>query len=90
MVLDVRKPGEWKAGHLKEATFVPLDGFPENLKNLDRETPYLIHCGGGYRSMTAISIMKLNGFETLINVYEGFGAMQRLGLEIVTEEVAVS
>ena len=40
--------------------------------------------------MTAISIMKLNGFETLINVYEGFGAMQRLGLEIVTEEVAVS
>ena len=90
MVLDVRKPGEWKAGHLKQATFLPLDGFPENLKNLDRETPYLIHCGGGYRSMTAISIMKLNGFETLINVYEGFGAMQRLGLEIVTEEVAVS
>jgi hydroxyacylglutathione hydrolase len=90
MVLDVRKPGEWKAGHLKDATFLPLDGFPENLKSLDKETPYLIHCGGGYRSMTAISIMKLNGFEMLINVYEGFGAMQRLGLEIVTEEVAVS
>jgi glyoxylase-like metal-dependent hydrolase (beta-lactamase superfamily II)/rhodanese-related sulfurtransferase len=88
-ILDVRKPGEWKAGHLKEAAFLPLDSFPECLKDLNRENLYLVHCGGGYRSMTAISIMKAYGFENLVNVYEGYGAMERLGLDIVSEEVAV-
>ena len=89
LLLDVRKPGEWNLGHLKDAVFLPLDGFPENLKSLRKETPYLIHCGGGYRSMTAISIMKRHGFKNLVNVYEGYNALQRLGLEIVREEVTI-
>lgn len=86
-VLDVRKPGEWSLSHLKDATFLPLANFPKNLKGLDREKPYIVHCGGGYRSMIAISIMKKEGFTNLINVYGGFGAMVEAGLEIVAEEV---
>jgi glyoxylase-like metal-dependent hydrolase (beta-lactamase superfamily II)/rhodanese-related sulfurtransferase len=88
-VLDVRKPGEWNVSHLKDATFLPLADFPGNLASLDKNKPYIVHCGGGYRSMTAISIMKKEGFTNLINVYGGFGAMQKAGLEIVTEEVPV-
>jgi len=88
-VLDVRKPGEWNVSHVKDATFLPLSDFPENLKELDREKPYIVHCGGGYRSMTAISLMKNHGFKNLINVYGGFGAMQHAGLEIVSEALAV-
>jgi hydroxyacylglutathione hydrolase len=88
-VLDVRKPGEWNLSHLKDAMFVPLSDFPGNLASLDKNKPYIVHCGGGYRSMTAISIMKNKGFSNLINVYGGFGAMQQAGLPIVTEEVPV-
>jgi rhodanese-related sulfurtransferase len=86
-VLDVRKPGEWSVSHLKDATFLPLADFPGSLEGLDKNKPYVVHCGGGYRSMTAISIMKNEGFKNLINVYGGFGAMQDAGLPIVTEEV---
>jgi hydroxyacylglutathione hydrolase len=86
-VLDVRKPGEWNTSHLKEAAFLPLANMPANFENLDRDTTYIVHCGGGYRSMTAISLMKNHGFKNLINVYGGFGAMQNVGLEIVTEEL---
>jgi hydroxyacylglutathione hydrolase len=88
-VLDVRKPGEWNTSHLKDATFLPLGDFPGNLKGLDKNKPYIVHCGGGYRSMTAISMMKNDGFKNLTNIYGGFGAMQQAGLEIVTEAVAV-
>jgi len=88
-VLDVRKPGEWNVSHVKDATFLPLSDFPGNLKDLDRNKSYIVHCGGGYRSMTAISLMKNHGFKNLINIYGGFGAMQHAGLEIVTEAVAV-
>jgi len=37
--------------------------------------------------MTAISIMKREGFRHLTNVYGGFGAMINAGLDIVAEEV---
>lgn len=87
-VLDVRKPGEWNQGHLKGATFLPLGDFPDNLKGLDKNSPYTVHCGGGYRSMTAISIMKNLGFKDLLNVRGGFGAMEKAGLEIVNEAIS--
>jgi len=86
-VLDVRKPGEWNAGHIKNASFVPLGNMPENLKGFDKDEPYLVHCGGGYRSMMAISLMRKQGFTHLYNIYGGFGAMQKAGMEIVTETV---
>ncbi len=88
-VIDVRKPGEWSVAHLKDATFVPLANMPNNLSALNKTKPYLVHCGGGYRSMTAISLMRKLGFDNLINIYGGFGAMQNVGLQIVTEEVAL-
>ncbi|HMG88659.1 MAG TPA: MBL fold metallo-hydrolase [Chryseolinea sp.] len=86
-VIDVRKHAEWNISHLKAATFLPLTEFPGNLLPLDKRKTYIVHCGGGYRSMVAISIMKNHGFENLINVLGGFGQMQKAGLEIVTEEV---
>ena len=61
--------------------------MPDNLKGLDKRKPYIVHCGGGYRSMIAISLMKQKGFKNLINIYGGFGAMLNAGLEIVSEEV---
>ena len=82
-VLDVRKHGEWNNGHLSAATFLPLADFPGSLEDLDKSKPYIVHCGGGYRSMTAISIMKNHGFHNLVNVYGGFGTLQSAGLEIV-------
>lgn len=33
--------------------------------------------------------MKRHGFRNLVNVYEGNGAMQRAGLEVVKVEVAI-
>lgn len=87
-VLDVRKPAEWSFSHLKNAQFCSLSDLPQNLGVLDKDKRYVVHCGGGYRSMIAISIMRKNGFKNLVNVYGGFGAMLNAGLEIVSEAVA--
>ncbi len=86
-VLDVRKPGEWGISHLKEAHFIPLAEMPKNTEMLSKNEPHIVHCGGGYRSMIAISVMKQQGFKNLINVYGGFGAMVNAGMEMVTEEL---
>jgi len=85
IVADVRKPGEWNVSHVKDATFLPLADFPDILSKLDKTIPYIVHCGGGYRSMTAISIMKKQGFTNLMNVCGGFGAIQKEGLDVAAE-----
>jgi hydroxyacylglutathione hydrolase len=91
VILDVRKQGEWNTGHLKIARFMPLADLKDNLPTLDKNKTYVVHCGGGYRSMIAISLMRQQGFKNLINIYGGFEALQSAGLEMVyEEEVGVS
>jgi hydroxyacylglutathione hydrolase len=85
-VIDVRKLSEWDVCHVRGAVFLPLSNFPANTKSLDKNKTYIVHCGGGYRSMTAISIMRGLGFQNLINVSGGFSAMQNIGLPIICEE----
>jgi glyoxylase-like metal-dependent hydrolase (beta-lactamase superfamily II)/rhodanese-related sulfurtransferase len=89
-VIDVRKPSEWTISHVKNALFLPLSGMPSNLSEKDKAKPYLVHCGGGYRSMTAISLMKRQGFKNLTNIYGGFGAILNAGVEIEAEDTAVA
>ncbi|GCC52192.1 MBL fold metallo-hydrolase [Chryseotalea sanaruensis] len=88
-VLDVRRPGEWEASHVNGADFIPLGNFPNVLERLEKQSPYLVHCAGGYRSMIAISIMRRQGFTgELTNIYGGFGAIQKTDLEIVNAVTA--
>jgi hydroxyacylglutathione hydrolase len=89
-IVDVRKQSEWNVSHVQDAVLLPLSDFPATLSVLDKNNSYIVHCGGGYRSMTAISMMKKLGFGNLTNVYGGFGAIQNAGLKIVSEELTVS
>ncbi len=77
VTLDVRKPGEFDAGHLKQASSRPLDFIFEWIGKLDKNGQYLVHCAGGYRSMIAASIMKKAGISNLTDVQGGFGAISK-------------
>lgn len=77
-VLDVRKPGEFEGGHVDEATNLPLDFINEELNKVDKNKTYYVHCAGGYRSLIYISILKARGYNNLINVEGGWGAIKGL------------
>jgi hydroxyacylglutathione hydrolase len=83
IILDVRKEGEFEAGHVKGARHVSLIDLPSSLGSLSREGTYLVHCAGGYRSMIACSVMKAAGFSNIINVYKGFGGIKETAADIV-------
>lgn len=86
-VLDVRKPGEFAAEHIKDVASVPLDYLNEYMGDLDRHKKYFIHCAGGYRSMIAASILKSRGFEHLVDVDGGFAAIKESGKFELTDYV---
>ncbi len=71
-ILDVRKPGEWQAEHLKTAQHFALDTLNQNMSEINADQEYYLHCRSGYRSTVAASILKSRGFDRLVNVQGAF------------------
>jgi glyoxylase-like metal-dependent hydrolase (beta-lactamase superfamily II)/rhodanese-related sulfurtransferase len=87
-VLDVRRQGEWDAGHIEGAIWWPLDNFKVSPPEIDREAPIAVHCKSGYRSIIASSLLERAGFHHILNVVGGFDAWQQAGLPVVTATTA--
>tara|TARA_B110000971_G_C20036620_1_gene514654 strand:+ start:3260 stop:4684 length:1425 start_codon:yes stop_codon:yes gene_type:complete len=77
LVFDVRKPGEYASEHLKIAANTPLDFLNDHLSEFPKDEDFYIHCGGGYRSVIAASILKARGFHNLIDVAGGYAAIKK-------------
>ncbi len=86
-VIDVRKPSEFAAEHVKDVESVPLDFINDYMGDLDRTKQYFVHCAGGYRSMIAASILKSRGFEKIVDIKGGFKAIQESGKFETTDYV---
>jgi glyoxylase-like metal-dependent hydrolase (beta-lactamase superfamily II)/rhodanese-related sulfurtransferase len=78
-ILDVRKESEYLSEHLVNAVNAPLDFVNESMLKADQNKTWYVHCAGGYRSMVFASILKARGYDNLINVAGGFGAMKASG-----------
>ena len=87
-VLDVRREGEWQAGHIAEVQCRALDTFPHGLPAIDRSRPVAIHCKSGYRSMIACSLLERAGHRNVLNVAGGFDAWHAAELPEVAEQLA--
>ena len=87
-VVDVRRETEFADGHVKNAINMPLNdmtdlamiaGFEEN-QNL------YVHCGGGFRSVIACSLMKAQGLHNIRNVLGGWAEIKKQpGIKIIKE-----
>jgi glyoxylase-like metal-dependent hydrolase (beta-lactamase superfamily II)/rhodanese-related sulfurtransferase len=87
-VLDVRREGEWQAGHIAEVECRALDTFPQGLPAIDKERAVAVHCKSGYRSIIACSLLERAGYRNVINVPGGFDAWHAAGLPEVAEQLA--
>ena len=79
-ILDVRKDGEYQSSHLENAQHFALDFINDQMSAIDKTKTYHIHCAGGYRSVIAASILKARGFDKLVDIAGGFGAIKKTNL----------
>jgi rhodanese-related sulfurtransferase len=86
VLVDVREETEWKDGHLKDATLLPLselkggvtaDKLKEKLG--DAKVLYL-HCGSGKRCLTAADLLKKQGYDVR-PLKEGYADLVKAGFE---------
>lgn len=81
-ILDVRRPGEWQAGHVATAESFPLDYMNQKMHEVDKRKTYYLHCRTGYRSTIAASILKARGYHQVVDVLGTFDEMRTSGLPV--------
>jgi len=81
-IIDVRRPPEYTAGHVPGAIPLPLDRLEAGTARLDSSRPLVVVCGSGYRSSTATSLLRRQGFGELHNVVGGTSAWTKAGYPV--------
>lgn len=87
VLVDVREPSEWDAGHLRDAVPLPLSrlraGVPtdELARILPPGRPAYLYCGAGGRSLIAASSLNRLGYDARA-LKPGFGELARAGFSI--------
>ncbi len=87
IILDVRTPEEFAAGHIAGAVNLCLTcaspAFADAASALDKSASYLVYCHSGNRSATATAILRGQGFASLYELTGGTVAWQAAGLPLV-------
>ena len=82
LVIDVRDPGEYGAGHILGAKNVPLSRLNDADVAKRKDRPVIVYCEGGDRSGKAIAALKKQGFTRVVNLTGGLRAWQQAGLPV--------
>ncbi len=79
LVVDVRAPSEWSAGHIPHSRNEPLLELERLAAALPRDRELVVQCLGGYRSSIACSILEQHGFTRLVDLEGGWRAWENSG-----------
>jgi rhodanese-related sulfurtransferase len=74
-IIDIRRESEYNAEHIHEAYSMPLAYINEWINRLQPEEHFYMHCGSGYRSTMAASILQARGYRNFTEIEGGFKAI---------------
>ena len=85
VILDVRTPEEYAAGHLEGAVLLDFNGgqFAAELPNLDPDAEYVVYCRSGNRAGQAVALMEKAGIANAVNLGSLEQAAKATGLAVV-------
>lgn len=85
ILLDVREPEEWEAGHASGALHLPLGQLPDHLADLPGDRPIVVICRSGGRSALATEWLTTAGFDAA-NLLGGMQQWAHAGLVVETDD----
>ena len=85
VILDVRTPAEFAAGHIENAVLIDFYAktFANELDKLDKGKTYLVYCRSGNRSGQTLNLMQGLNFSQVYNIDKGINQWLAQGLPIV-------
>ena len=86
VILDVRTPDEFQAGHVPGAININWRArdFNEQVEKLDKSQKYVVHCLAGPRSANACTRLGELGFSQIVDFSGGWRTYQAAGKPVAT------
>ncbi|MDX5419005.1 MAG: rhodanese-like domain-containing protein [Hymenobacteraceae bacterium] len=83
VLVDVRTPAEFEAGHLENTRHADfLSGeFEKEMQTWDKDKTYYLYCASGNRSGKAAKLMEEAGFKNVYNI-GGYSDLKDAGLPV--------
>jgi rhodanese-related sulfurtransferase len=78
LLVDVREPNEWAAGHIPAALFNPLSAFDPDALPREEGKRVVLHCRSGRRSVTALGLAQQAGRND-VKAHFGGGMLEWVG-----------
>ncbi len=85
VVLDVREPDEWAAGHAPDARHIPMSQVVGRLDELPAAEPLYVICRAGGRSAKVVAYLAQQG-RNAVNVDGGMQSWQAQGRPMVADQ----
>lgn len=87
LILDVRTPEEYAAGHVENAVNIPHDQLAERLPEIERyaQAPVVIYCRSGRRAGLAAEVLHEAGFTNLRHLTGDMEGWIAAGLPVATD-----
>ena len=76
VVIDVRAPGEFARGHIRQARNVPLPSLLDGRAQVPRELEVVFVCRGGRRSSRAAALFRQKGYDRVSALQGGMLAWE--------------
>jgi rhodanese-related sulfurtransferase len=61
VLLDIRSPAEFRSGHIRHATAMPLEELESRVAELDEHKMLAIYCRSGKRCLRALPVLTVSG-----------------------------
>lgn len=73
LLLDIRTKEEFEEKAIQKAINIPLSTLLFNISEIEdyRDKDIVVYCRSGHRSITACSLLSMEGFEKLYNLERG-------------------
>lgn len=65
VVLDVREPDEFAAGHIRDTLHIPMGAVPERLPELPDDARLVVVCRSGGRSARVTAYLRQEGIDAV-------------------------
>ena len=85
IIIDVRTPEEFAAGHLEGAVLIDIKdaSFDSKIAALDPDAAYIVYCRSGNRSAQAVERMRGAGIDDITDLGSLENASAKTGIDIV-------
>ena len=84
VILDVREPDEWAAGHIETAVHIPIGAVTRRMGDIPQGDPLYVICRSGSRSARVAGFLRAQGIGA-VNVADGMKGWASAGKPMTSD-----